>query len=218
MAELLGGGRLASAVEGAGPKRPPFTLASLGAQRRPKCSLLAFEQNRVAEALFLRFERDDPISQFNAVPGCRSRAVTIIAPSQCCHDERTNCLASGRHLVNLTRNGGETAATLRPSLSRAASKCVAIAHATAAGPNPLPGSDTSRADSTSPSGLTTTFRTTTCSETSSASASRGQGHDQAPSSTLTGLDLSSSRFTGAGSTCVKTASWLVPAAVVTPPA
>jgi hypothetical protein len=65
-----------------------------------------------------------------------------------------------------------------PSRFRAGVKGVRSAHAVAAWPNPWPGSDSTVTDSTAPLTLTTTRIETVTSSICSASASRGQGHDQ----------------------------------------
>jgi hypothetical protein len=80
--------------------------------------------------------------------------------------------------VNLTLIGGDLARTVLPARSCAGVNRVLIAQATAALPNPWPGSRTISADVTEPSGPTTTRMTTVCSSIRSESASGGHGQDQ----------------------------------------
>jgi hypothetical protein len=82
------------------------------------------------------------------------------------------------HRVNLTLIGGDLARTALPARSRAGVNPVFMAQATAAFPNPCPGSTTISADSAEPLGSTTTRMTTVCSSIRSDSASGGHGQDQ----------------------------------------
>ncbi len=166
----------------------------------------------------------------------RLRIKSDLNTNLCQADIKVDCsYARGRHSgasgtglirqrVKSTRIGPDVARTGCPARSSAGSNRERCAHASAVPPKPWPGSLTSFADSTLPSGRTATRSTTVCSSIPSASASAGQGQSHSLSGRRIGCDRSPSRAdpvpsdTPAADTAPLTVLVLVPVLDVLPPA
>src|SRR2546430_1537966 len=111
---------------------------------------LALGQHRIVKTALTQLEGHDPVEDLLAIRRRGSPPVAAGKEQQQHHED------ASPHRVNLTRIGGDSLRIAWPSRSRAGTYCACMAQATAAGPKPCPGSETTLAVMAAPSLPTTT--------------------------------------------------------------